>query len=148
MKEEAFNFIECLQVLEEAFHFLESMGFIMDHIDLRSLSVAEREEYFQQQPFFPAPQEDVPQELTEEVVEEASVPTQELQELTEEIVEEGSARESKASEKIGRAIQDLVEGSPEQGEMSSLEKSYKSTEDKARTSDPAFALWGRLLASF
>jgi hypothetical protein len=132
------------RVVEEAFIFLESMGFIMDRIDLHSLSAGERKEYFQQQPFFPAPEE-VPHELTEEVVEEATEPPREL---NEEFREDHPVEESRGSESIGQAIQDLVELSPEQGGISDLEKGLKSIDSKAKIDDPAFNIWGRLLASF
>lgn len=129
------------QVIEEAFHFLESMGFILDKIDFRSLSPVERGEYFQQQNFFPPPHEEAPEELTEELVEEAG---------EESSVEDGEeAGEGQASGKIGKAIRDLVDHSPEQGAISDLETKPKTPESTpTKDDDLILQQWGKLLASF
>ena len=129
------------QVIEEAFHFLESMGFILDKIDLGSLSPVEKGEYFQQQNFFPPPQEEAPEELTEELVEEDD---------EESSVGDGEGvEEEQASGKIGKAIRDLVDHSPEQGAISDLETRPKPAESAtAKDDDLILQQWGKLLASF
>lgn len=127
------------QVIEEAFHFLESMGFILDKIDLSSLSPTEREEYFLQQHLFPVPQEEETQELTEELVEEADVSPDAADEV---------AQEEGGSGTIGKAIKSLVDQSPEEGGISDLEKEDGAAEGNVENGNETFQRWGKLLASF
>jgi len=117
-------------VLDEAFLFLESMGFIMDRVDLRSLSLEERKEYVQQQPFFPRPAEETPQELTEEVLEE-----------------EADDSTSPAENPPG-VTPDLNKISAESREIPDSEKGKPSILPSVKNAAPVFNLWGRILASF
>jgi len=133
------------KVLDEAFMFLESMGFIMDRVDLRSLSLDERKEYVQQQPFFPAPVEEAPQELTEEVLEEeahdSASPPEEKPGISRSEVPrvQGKARP---------AVPDRPEFSPESGEVPDGEKGKPAVSAPAQSAVSVFNLWGRILASF
>ncbi|MDD5224281.1 MAG: hypothetical protein PHE84_09835 [bacterium] len=124
------------KVLDEAFLFLESMGFIMDRVDLRSLSLEERKEYVLQQPFFPRPAEETPQELTEEVLEEEA---------------DDSASQAEGSDGAGKVkstAPGLDKVSAESRETADSEKGKPSVPPTLKNAAPVFNLWGRILASF
>jgi hypothetical protein len=129
------------KVLEEAFMFLESMGFIMDRVDLRSLSLEERKEYVLQQPFFPRPAEETPQELTEEVLEEE---TDDSTSPPEEKPGALRTEERRGASQVKAVTSGLNKISSEPREVQDSEKGKPPISAAA----PVFNLWGRILASF
>lgn len=133
------------KVLDEAFIFLESMGFIMDRVDLRSLSLDERKEYVQQQPFFPAPVEEAPQELTEEVPEEKAKVSSSRPEEKPGV---RPVAEARGSNWIKAAVPDQGKVSSDLRGVPDPEKGKQTAPAPAQDAAPALNLWGKILASF
>ncbi|MCX5868867.1 MAG: hypothetical protein NT009_15555 [Proteobacteria bacterium] len=133
------------KVLDEAFMFLESMGFIMDRVDLRSLSLDERKEYVQQQPFFPAPVEETPQELTEEVLEEEAKVSSSRPEEKPGV---RPVAEARGSNRARAVVPDQGKVSSDSGGIPDSEKGKQTAPAPAQDAAPALNLWGRILASF